>query len=136
MTPAIETERRRILDAFLDTGRAPEPAELWAELAAARWLVLDDHGRIRMAHPFSGIETDFVVSSGARRWFANCFWDALTVSAMVRRRLGLETVIHTHCGYSREPMAIQVGPQGPQPGEARIHFAVPLRDWWNDIVFT
>ncbi len=89
-----------------------------------------------MAHPFSGVETDFVVECGERRWFANCFWDALTVSAMVRARLSLGTLIRTHCGYSRQPMELAVGPEGPAPGEARIHFAVPLRDWWNDIVFT
>ncbi|MBI4891222.1 MAG: hypothetical protein HY821_11405 [Acidobacteria bacterium] len=132
----IETERQRILDSFLETGRAPAASPLWRQLAEARWIVLDSSGGVGMAHPFSGVETDFVVESGERRWFANCFWDALAVSAMVRARLGLDTVIRTHCGYSGQPMELAVGEEGPLPGEARIHFAVPLRDWWNDIVFT
>jgi hypothetical protein len=136
VAPLFEAERKRILDAFLATGRPPEPSPLWPQLAAARWIVLDDHGGLRMAHPFSGVETDFVVAGAEQTWFANCFWDALAVSAMVLHRLAQPTVIHTHCGYSRQPLRLAVGPQGPPPGEEHIHFAVPLRDWWNDIVFT
>ena len=37
---------------------------------------------IWMAHPFSGIETDFVVRSGGRQWFANCVWDGLSILAL------------------------------------------------------
>lgn len=142
MDPRLDAERQRILDVFLATGRPPEPdPTLWPRLAQARWIVLDEQGRLRMAHPFSGVETDFAVagagqSHSRKTWFANCFWDALTVSAMVLRRRGEPTVIHTHCGSSRQPMRIEVGAEGPRPGPEVIHFAVPLRDWWNDIVFT
>lgn len=136
MHTLLAAERRRILDAFLATGLPPEPSPLWPRLADARWIVLDGHGRLLMAHPFSGVETDFLVEGAGKRWFANCFWDALAVSAMVLRQLGEPSVIHTHCGYSRQPMRIEIGPDGPPPGSELIHFAVPLRDWWNDIVFT
>lgn len=136
MNAILAAERQRVLDAFLSTGRAPEPSPLWPELAQARWIVLDAQGSLRMAHPFSAVETDFVVEGRSTRWFANCFWDALAVSAMVLQRNAEPTVIHTHCGYSRQPMRLEIGPDGPPPGGELIHFAVPLRDWWNDIVFT
>ena len=136
MDPLLHAEKQRILDSFLDTGHPPEPSPLWPRLADERWIVLDGDGRLRMAHPFSGVPTDFLVTGPHRSWFANCFWDALTVSAIVRLRLNHSTTIHTHCGHSRLPMLVDVGPQGPAPGPARIHFAVPLRDWWEDITFT
>lgn len=136
MNVHLDAERKRILDAFLDTGRPPEPSELWPQLAQARWIVLDEQGRLRMAHPFSAVETDFVVATSGKIWFANCFWDALAVSAMVLQRLAQPTAILTHCGYSRQPLRVEIGPGGPPPGPELIHFAVPLRDWWNDIVFT
>lgn len=136
MNPLLDAGRKRILDSFLATGRPPEPDPLWPQLAEARWIVLDDQGRLRMAHPFSGVETDFVVEGAGNRWFANCFWDALAVSAMVLHQRGEPTVIRTHCGFSRQPMRLEIGPEGPPPGPELIHFAVPLRDWWNDIVFT
>mgnify|MGYP002260981813 CR=1 FL=1 len=34
-----------------------------------------------MAHPFSGVPTDFVVTINGRRWFANCVWDGLAILA-------------------------------------------------------
>ena len=136
MNPELDAERTRILDSFLATARPPDPSPLWPQLAAARWIVLDDQGRLRMAHPFSAVETDFAVAGEGKRWFANCFWDALAVSAMVLQKSGEPTAIHTHCGHSRQPMRIGISLDGPPPGPEMIHFAVPLRDWWNDIVFT
>lgn len=132
----LAEERLRIHRAFVETGLPPEASPLWPALAEAKWIVLDDAGRLRMAHPFSAVETDFVVTAGARRWFANCAWDGLTVMAMVRPIVKAPLVFETHCGASGQPMHIEVKGDGPAPSEARLHFAVPLRDWWKDIAFT
>lgn len=133
---AVDAERRRILRAFLETGHAPEPGPLWPELARQRWIVLDDAGRLRMAHPFSALETEFPVAAAGRRWFANCAWDALAVAAMIRRELGLPSLVSLRCGNSRAPLEVEVPRQGPVRKQAVVHFAVPLREWWRDIAFT
>ncbi|HEY3441128.1 MAG TPA: organomercurial lyase [Paludibaculum sp.] len=133
---ALAEERARIHRAFVETGRPPESSPLWPALADAKWIVLDDAGRLRMAHPFSAVETDFVVTAGARRWFANCAWDALAVMTMVRSIVTGTLVFDTHCGATGKPMRIEANGNGPSPSEARLHFAVPIRDWWKDIAFT
>ncbi len=132
----LAEERVRIHRTFVDTGLPPEPDPLWPTLAREKWIVLDDAGQLRMAHPFSAVPTDFVVTAGARRWYANCAWDALAVMAMVRSVVPDTLVFDTHCGGSGEPMRIAVDGDGPAAGEARLHFAVPIRDWWKDIAFT
>lgn len=132
----LPQERLRIHRAFVETGLPPEPSPLLPALAEEKWIVLDDAGRLRMAHPFSAVSTDFVVTAGTRRWFANCAWDALAVMAMVRSTVTGPIVFDTHCGGSGEPMRIKVDTNGPTASEARLHFAVPIRDWWKDIAFT
>jgi Alkylmercury lyase len=132
----LAEERVRIHRAFVETGLPPEPGPLWPALAAEKWIVLDDAGRLRMAHPFSAAPTDFVVTAGARRWYANCAWDALAVMAMVRPAVAEPLVFDTHCGSSGQPMRIAVNGAAPAISEARLHFAVPIRDWWKDIAFT
>ena len=132
----LAEERLRIHRAFVETGLPPEPGPLWSTLAGEKWIVLDGAGRMVMAHPFSAVVTDFVVSAGVRRWFANCAWDALTLIAILRRVVEEPLVFDTHCGGSGVPMRIEVNGDGPAAGEARLHFAVPIRDWWKDIAFT
>ena len=129
-------ERLRIHRAFVETGLPPEPSPLWPALAREKWIVLDDAGQLRMAHPFSAAPTDFVVTAGERRWYANCAWDALAVMAMLRSAVPGTLVFDTHCGGSGQPMRIEVNGDGPAASEARLHFAVPIRDWWKDIAFT
>ena len=132
----LAEERLRIHRAFVETGLPPEPGPLWPALAGEKWIVLDDASRLRMAHPFSAVETDFGVTAGARRWYANCAWDALTVMVMVRPAVPHQLVFATHCGATGEAMRIEVNGAGPTSSEVRLHFAVPIRDWWKDIAFT
>jgi hypothetical protein len=56
--------------------------------------------------------------------------------AMVRPVVTAPLVFGTHCGASGQPMHIEVNGDDPAPSEARLHFAVPIRDWWKDIAFT
>ena len=94
MTERERDVRAAVYGAFRDTGKAPAAGDLAVTLglsgddildalrglAAAHGLVLrPDGASIWMAHPFSGIPTDFLVTVGARRWFANCVWDGLAI---------------------------------------------------------
>jgi hypothetical protein len=100
-------------------------------LEARRSLVLDSaSGRVRMAHPFSGVPTDFVVTIDGRRWFANCAWDGLSILAL----LG-DGSLDTHSPASGEPIRFEVE-GGTVRGDGVIHFLVPARHFWDDIVFT
>jgi hypothetical protein len=85
---------------------------------------------IWMAHPFSGIETDFLVTIGERKWFANCVWDGLSILAL----LG-DGSLHTHSPATRGPMRFEVS-GGVVHGEGIVHFLVPARHFWDDIGYT
>src|SRR3972149_242946 len=45
----------------------------------------DDSTRIRMAPPFSGVETSFRVRIQDKVYFANCAWDALGIPAALHQ---------------------------------------------------
>lgn len=94
-------------------------------------------GEILMANPLSAVPTAFVVetegTAESRSWYGNCIWDALGVIAMLHG----DGRVLTSCGCCGESMAVSVR-QGEV--EARppgiVHFAIPAKHWWDDIVFT
>jgi len=147
--PAVldQQVRLRIYDDFLKLGEAPssdylarvlrtpldEVRSSLARLAAARSLVLQENGEILMANPLSAVPTGFVVRVADRNWFANCIWDALGLIAMV----GGHGEVATSCGCCAFRMEIEVqGGRLKLPGDAAVaHFAIPARQWWDDIVF-
>ena len=88
--------------------------------------------RIRMAPPFSGVETSFPVRVGDKKYFANCIWDALGIPAA----LHADAVIEAADGYNGEAITIEVRESMPVPQECVIHFAVPAARWWQDIAYT
>jgi hypothetical protein len=128
--------RARIYDVTIRTGRPPRVAELGdvgeslERLAAGRVIVLRD-GELLMVPPFSAVPTPFAVESGGVSYFANCIWDALGVPAMLHRNAG----IVTSCGDCGSAMNVRVE-DGVAHGDGLLHFALPAREWWNDIVFT
>jgi Alkylmercury lyase len=132
---------------FVVSGRAPAAARLavllgepleavreaLARLAAGRAIVLQPESReVLYAPPLSGVPTPFVVHSAGRSYFAPCAWDALGAAAM----LGGDAEVETSCGCCGEAMGIVV--RGGQLIDAQgvIHFAVPARQWWSDLVYT
>ncbi|HYC90952.1 MAG TPA: organomercurial lyase [Thermoanaerobaculia bacterium] len=128
--------RARIYDALLRTGRAPSAAELGdrqalQRLAAGRVLVLDDAGEILMAPPFSAVPTPFLVHTPSIRAFGNCIWDALGIAAMAKS----DAHIETSCGDCGALMRVDVEGDTVKGGGI-MHFAIPARMWWQDIVFT
>jgi hypothetical protein len=139
--------RHQVYDVTLQRGTPPTLAELTrrtrapleavrsslVRLAAGRVVVLQpSSGEILMAPPFSTIPTSFVVHTRPHQSYANCAWDALGVSVMMRE----PAHIMTGCGCCGEAIEVQTRMDGPPDGEGVIHFAVPARKWWDDIVFT
>jgi len=143
--------RVRLYQMFLELGRCPDMAEIagalqcgvsevaaaFHELAAAHMIVLrEGNGEVLMANPLSAVPTPFVVETpadaGFRSWFGNCIWDALGVIAMLQR----DGRVLTSCGCCGESMTVRV-----RKGEATanppgvVHFAIPAKRWWDDIVF-
>jgi hypothetical protein len=128
--------RARIYDELLRSGRALTAAEVGdgdalQRLAAGRVLVLDDAGEILMAPPFSAVPTPFLVQTAAFRAFGNCIWDALGIVAMA----GTNATIATSCGDCGAALRVAVT-DGSVEGAGLVHFALPARKWWENIVFT
>jgi hypothetical protein len=123
-TPAVAT-LARLLNAPLDDVRAS-----LRRMHDAHMLVLQPTGEILMANPFSAIPTPFVAEVGGRRWFGNCIWDAFGIIATHHT----DGRVLTSCGISGETMELSVN-DGVLAGRGIVHFALPARRWWEDIVF-
>lgn len=131
---------------FVALGRAPSAAAVathvgvgedevragWRRLHDAHALVLDEHGEIRMANPFSARPTDFRVEAAGRSWYANCAWDAFGIGAA----LGVDSRFTTHCADCGEPIDVQVRDGRPDDPSLVFHVLIPAAAWWNDIGFT
>jgi hypothetical protein len=106
----------------------------FATLHQKRLLVPEpgDPTRIRMAPPFSGIETSFKVIIGGKTYSANCVWDALGIPAALHR----DGVVQAFDGHTREPLEMEIREGKTVSAECIAHFAVPAALWWKDIIFT
>jgi len=104
----------------------------FSRLALAHVLVLQpDTGEILMANPFSSVPTPFRVETEEWSAYGNCIWDALGIPAMLQQ----DARIITSCGDCGTSAEVNVA-AGRVDGEGVLHFAIPAREWWNDIVFT
>jgi hypothetical protein len=139
--------RRHVYRRFVELGRAPALEEVAVELGAgqgeversfrrlhdAHALVLEHSSpTIRMAHPFSAVETQHRVRSAGRFWYANCAWDAFGIPAA----LGADGHLSSRCACCDEPVEMDVVDRLPVRDESVVHVLVPARRWWDDIVFT
>jgi hypothetical protein len=139
--------RLQVYAHFVTTGRAPtnqevasalscsfsEVQDAYRRLAAGKAMVLQTSGEVLMAEPFSAVPTPFIVEIGAQSWWGNCIWDALGIAAM----LGQDARVVTACGCCSEAMTLEVR-DGilRRPYAGVVHFAIPARAWWTDVVFT
>lgn len=139
--------RHLIYRHFVDNGRAPTIAEAAAllavppkaiaqgfeRLAAGKALVLQpSSGEVLMAEPFSAVPTAFRVVSGDRWWWANCTWDALGVLAALKS----DGRVETSCGDCGEALRVDVAEGQVQGPPSVVHYVVPAKRWWEDVVFT
>jgi hypothetical protein len=102
-------------------------------LYTKRMLVLMPDGEsIRMAPPFSGIETQHRVHASGKAYFAPCAWDCFGIPAA----LHAEADVLSRCEQTSEPLRLRITAQGPPPSSWIFHAAVPAAHWWRDIVYT
>jgi hypothetical protein len=123
-----------VADIAKSTGAAPDDIRAsYARLFARRVLVIEPDGEtIRMAPPFSGIETQHRVHIEEKRYFANCAWDALGIPAALHR----PALVESRCEQSGEPLSLDVSIAGPEASDWLFHCAVPAAKWWQDIRYT
>jgi hypothetical protein len=132
---------------FVETGTAPTRRELTdligddpdpqlSRLHDAHMIVLDDRphrlGEIRMALPFSAEPTNFRVTAATGAWWANCAWDSLAIVAAIHH----DADITSTWNDTDEPVALRVADGRLDHTEGYIHFRIPARQWWDDIVRT
>ena len=87
---------------------------------------------IRMANPFSGVETQFKVHANDRTYFANCAWDSLGIPAALHADAQIEAV----CSQTREPIHLSIKEGRVSNPGVLVHFLVPFKNWYDDLVFT
>jgi len=109
-------------------------AAVFERLHKKRLLVPEpgDPTRIRMAPPFSGVETPFKVRVKQRTFFANCAWDSLGIAAALHE----DAIIDASDAATGEPITLEVKLGQPVAQECAIHFVVPAAKWWEDIIYT
>jgi hypothetical protein len=137
--------RGAIYQWFVEQGSAPSNEQIvsWVgdpQAAAAMLrrlhdghaLVLDEVGSIRMALPFSGVPTAYVVRRGEKRWMANCAWDSLAIPA------ALGSDAHIDGPWLDQPGSVQLDIIGGRLShqDGYVHFLLPAARWWDDIVET
>ncbi len=92
---------------------------------------------IRMAHPFSGIPTQFLVRANGRAYWANCAWDMLGIPAALHADAEIEA---HYADAANTPVTLSVrgghvyGHDGGTDGI--IHFPLPFQHWYDDLVRT
>lgn len=139
--------RLQVYRSFLELGRAPLVTELAQVLGVsnsetraslqrlhqAHLLVLQPSGEILMANPLSAVPTAFpAYLDDGRMFYGNCVWDALGIFAM----LDDDGVIRTSCADCGDSLEVRVdGKQAAASSAVALHFALPARRWWDDIVF-
>jgi Alkylmercury lyase len=110
-----------------------EVRSAWRRLHELHAVVLDAaSGELRMANPFSAIETPYRVHAAGRSWYANCAWDAVGVCAA----LHVDGRIETTCADCGEPLTVEVRDERPDDESLVFHSLVDAAHWWDDIVFT
>ena len=132
---------------LLETGRAPDAPAIAAQFALdsheaqeALWrlhvahaVVLDAGGAVLMAHPLSAVPTDYRVFAGGRWLYANCAWDSLGIPAM----LGQDARIEARHPLSGETMQYAIEGGQLRGGDGLlVHFGLPFRRWYDDILET
>ncbi len=106
-------------------------------LAAIDALFLEpDSQEIRMAVPFSAVQTDTTpqVTVGKSSWWTNCAMDALGITGV----LGKDSFIAAKDPLNpKKKMRIDVTEKGPSSKEAKlVHFLMPQAQGSEDKVYT
>jgi hypothetical protein len=116
-----------------ELGLSPElVAALYRQLHDRHAILLEDGTTdIRMANPFSAVPTPFCVQVGTRNYWANCAWDALGIPAA----LHTSATVTASCAASGVPLPLRVT-DAQVEGAGLVHFALPLRHWYDNLIHT
>jgi hypothetical protein len=136
-----------ILKHIIDKGYAPDLKELTHLLDATEdevkeglYQLQDYHGvvlhphepKVWVIHPFSTAPTNFIVKSAKGQWWGNCAWCSLGVAAL----LNDDCTITTSFGAHGESITIHIEQGEVREKELFIHFPVPMKDAWNNVIYT
>jgi Alkylmercury lyase len=117
----------------LDTGESDVRNSL-RRLAVARHLVLDDDGRVVLAHPFATIPLGFSVMGSSTLWWGGCAWDAFAIPHLVASES--DVLVATRCPACDTAHAWVVNRDAPPGGTQVAHFLMPVARMWDDVVHT
>ena len=87
---------------------------------------------ILMANPLCAVPTPYLVRAATRSFFGSCVWDALGIIAMLKT----DAMLETSCPCCGEGMTLEIRGGRPSSTQGIIHFAIPAKRWWENIVFT
>lgn len=111
----------------------PETEAIYKKLHDGHFLFLEPgQSQIRMANPFSAVSTGFIVRTGAKSYYANCAWDMLGIPAMLHEDATISARFTGPGGVMR--MAVKNG--RIQDGQGLVHFPLPVRHWYDDLIHT
>ncbi len=106
---------------------------VYAELGQRHAVFLDPGTHnIRMANPFSALPTSFRVHANGKTYWANCAWDSFGIPVA----LHTDAIIEATCAENQQPITLRVENGQVTSGAERIHFLVPFRHWYDDLIFT
>ena len=89
--------------------------------------------RVRMANPFSAIETHHQTTIGGQTYCANCAWDTFGIAAALHAE---EAEIHSVCAATGVPIRLRLAGGAVAGDGAMVHFLVPFAHWFDDLVHT
>jgi hypothetical protein len=72
------------------------------------------------------------VHANGKTYFANCAWDSLGIPVA----LHCDADVEAACAWSNEPITLQVCAGHVSESDVLIHFLVPFKHWYDDLVFT
>jgi hypothetical protein len=140
--------RLDVLSATANSGRVPDAEsvgrslevpssdviEAFRRLGESHVYVLEpgDPSHLRMANPYSAVATAFRVEVGERSYFGNCVWDGLGIVSI----LGGDGRVLTSCPDCNEALELRVSGRRLEKMDAVVHFSIPARRWWDDIIHT
>lgn len=144
----LEALRLAVYRSFATTGAPPGYDELTSrlgethddivggirQLAEERHLVIDEGGRIVMAHPFASIPFGFSVMGRNTLWWGGCCWDSFAIPHLLTDEENV--LVATTCPGCGRPEAWVVDREGPPDSDWLAHFLVPAARIWDDVVHT
>ncbi len=88
---------------------------------------------IRMASPFSAIPTAHKTTIQGKSYWANCAWDSLGIPAALHAPdAGIDSI----CTATGDPIRLEVEAGRVTDTGAVVHFLLPFRRWYEDIIHT